>query len=118
MLPKVLQPNVPQSLSIHLALPSAPSELIAPFNSILQPIYLPNKLHYPSQHDLVPALHLPPVCVDLSFLVKTTDCEQLPSLNVYIYSVTVYSLDLHIVTPPVLELWTVIRTEQVLRTLY
>ena len=29
---------------------------------------------------------------------------------------TVYSLDLHIVTPPVLELWTVIRTEQVLRT--
>ena len=59
------------------------------------------------------------VCVDLSFLVKTTDCEQLPSLNVYIYSVTVYSLDLHIVTPPVLELWTVIRTEQVLRsTLY
>ena len=28
-------------------------------------------------------------------------------------------LDLHIVTPPVLELWTVIRTEQVLRsTLY
>ena len=54
------------------------------------------------------------MCVDLSFLVKTTDCEQLPSLNVYIYSVTVYSLDLHIVTPPVLELWTVIRTEQVL----
>ena len=45
--------------------------------------------------------------------------QQLPSLNVYIYSVTVYSLDLHIVTPPVLELWTVIRTEQVLRsTLY
>ena len=41
------------------------------------------------------------------------------SLNVYSYSVTVYSLDLHIVTPPVLELWTVIRTEQVLRsTLY
>ena len=57
------------------------------------------------------------MCVDLSFLVKTTDCEQLPSLNVYIYSVTVYSLDLHIVTPPVLELWTVIRTEQVLRSI-
>eukprot|EP01043_Picozoa_sp_COSAG02_P016065 COSAG02_NODE_700_length_18341_cov_52.629043_6_plen_64_part_00 len=63
MLPKVLQPNVSQSLSIHLALPSTPSEVIAPFNSSLQPIDLLNKLHYPSEHNLVPALHHRSACV-------------------------------------------------------